>query len=257
MCKLAIVAVVHISFCLSLHAGSKCGDDVEFSPFSGGFVRYHNVIAYDKVRKGKSVNAREHVGKRRPRPNPLTPNDDLFKQGEELYKEKKYQEAVQILLKLYELDNQNPFVLNAIARSYYNIKGSASQSINTYLALMKVIENGYFDSEKHSVTLSPKKRKSEDVVVMWFTEAYWKLGTLYLDYEEYEKAVIEMSKIYYIDYHVEAKIGADDRLIATQLFSFLAESYFMLKNKEANNYFHCRTMEIDPDNKYVGKFLLK
>ena len=245
--------------CVNLYAASKCGSDLAFNPFRGTHVEYRNVIADEAIKAGKTFAANTSLGKLRPRPRPMTPNDDLFQQGQELYAKKDYAGAVKIFLQVYKLDAKNPFVINALSRTYYNMEGQGSRSINGYLELMSIIEAGYFDSEKYSVTIRLSKNKPQAKLVIdpWFIEAYWKLGTLYLDYQEYEKSVFEMSKIYYYEFHAGIELREAEQQMAKQLFGYLAEAHFHLKNKAANNYFICRTKEVDPQNTYVDAFELK
>jgi len=246
-------------FSFRLHAESKCGDDHEFNPFRNHKIEYRNLIVDKVIKKGKTFAARTNLGQLRDRPKPLTPNDELFQQAQDLYEKKDHQGAIKILLAVFKLDKQNPFVREAIARNYYKSEGQKGRAIIHYIELMKIIEKGYFESEEFSVTITTSKEVSESVVIIdpWFLDAYWKLGTLYLDVEEYQKAIIEISKLYYFGFKPDLVNNASDRAMAAHIFGYLAEAYFHTKQKKANNYFFCRTKEIDPQNTYVDQFELK
>lgn len=244
----------------SLLAVSKCGDDQAFIPFTERYVKYHNVIAHEKIKEGQNVSSQDNLGRIRERPKPLTPNDELFEKGQELYGQNDFENALRVFLKIYKIDEKNPFVLNALARTWYKMPNQGGRSIKAYLYLMKIIEAGYFDSEKYSVLVdSDRRSKSKGTMVIdpWFLEAYWKLGTLYLDYQEYPKAIVEMSKMYYYEFNAQKQIESADFPMAGQLFGYLTEAYFHTRNAKANSYFYCRTKEIDPGNKYVDQFLIK
>lgn len=259
MLRKTAVALTALATSTYLSAVSKCGDDYSFTPFAGMYVEYRNVVADKAVKKGKFFAANTSLGKLRPLPKPLTPNDELFEQGQELYNKQDLKGAVKAFLQIYKMDKKNPFVINALARTYYRVEGESGRAINAYIELIKIIEKGYFESEKYAVTISTSDDKPQATVVIdpWFLESYWKLGTLYLDYQDYPRAVFEMSKMYYYEFKASLDVREADRPMATQLFAYLTEAHFHLKNKAANNYFFCRTKEVNPQNTYVDQFELK
>jgi tetratricopeptide (TPR) repeat protein len=254
-----IILLITLFPVCDLVAGTKCGDDQPYNPFAKVTVRYHNVLPYENIVEGAEVTVKDYLGKIRPYPKPLTLDERTFDIAEDAYQRGEYRRAATEYIKVYNLDKTNPFVINAIARTFYKLENQRGRSFRAYLDLMKIIENGYMDSEKYSVSVGKLKAKGQKVVVIdpWFLEAYWKLGTLYLDYQEYDKAVLEMSKMYYYEFRAHKDIPEADKGMAVQLFSYLTEAYFHLKNRNANAYFYCRTKEIDPANTFVEEFMIK
>src|SRR6266576_1031770 len=81
------------------------------------------------------------------------------------------------------------------------------------------------------------------VVDLWFVDAYWKLGMLYLDTGQYRDALIQFATV--------ALAPQPDSRIVAQLRAYLAETYFYLGEKSAAQWYVDRTLELDPANKYV------
>lgn len=254
-----ILLLILFNLSADIWAISKCGDDAAYSPFADSIIKYHNVVPYKSVIKGKLVTAKDYLGTIRPLPKSLTLDDKLYKEGEIAYNAGNYSLAINLFTKVFDLDRSNPFVVNALARTFYKIEGQGGRSINAYIELMRIIEAGYLESDQYSILVSSSNATDQSTIIIdpWFLEAYWKLGTLYLDYQDYPKAILEMSKMYYYEFKAHKKIAAADRKLATELFAYLTEAYFHLKNAEANRYFACRTNEIDPGNDYIKQFILK
>lgn len=242
-----------------VYAKSQCGDDLRFIPFAKHKIVFHNLIASESVKKGQALEPSSSLGQIRKIPKPFTPNDELFAQGEEAYARRDFEGSIELFTRLYAMDKENPFVLNALGRSFYWMKGRKKEAIGFYLQLMKILEKGYLDSEKNAVVFQATNAKSRAITVIdpWFIDAYWKLGTLYLDYEKYPEAIFEMHRLYYYEYTAEREIPAENIQLAVQLFRYLTEAYYFVKDKEANQYFYCRIKEIDPQDTYVDRFQLK
>jgi hypothetical protein len=89
---------------------------------------------------------------------------------------------------------------------------------------------------------------------MWFFEAYWKLGSLYLDHKEYEKAVFEISRGMYAIAILKTDQPIYEQVYEQQL-SYLCEAYYFLGNYRFAKYFACKALEINRKNDYVLWFL--
>jgi tetratricopeptide (TPR) repeat protein len=97
----------------------------------------------------------------------------------ELYARKKYQEAAALLRPALQDEPDNWFLLNELARTLFWIDEARPESFRLYTRLVDLQES------KAGV----KGRQDVVLIDVWFPEAYWKLGCLYLDHREYDKAV--------------------------------------------------------------------
>lgn len=243
----------------SLSANTKCGDDQQFNPFHNLTVYYLHINTYESIKPGVDVNEYQNIGTVQALPKVLTKNDAKFEEANKSYAAGQYDKAAKAYIELYQLDKTNKFVINGLARTYYKMPNFRGHSIRAYLDLMRLIDETSPNAKSNANLPAnrPQEISKSMVIDPWFIEAYWKLGTLHLDYEEYEKAIIQMSKIYFFEFNKTKDIVPSDRNMALQLFSYLAEAYYRLDHREANQYFYCRAKEIDPKNSYVDRFQMK
>jgi tetratricopeptide (TPR) repeat protein len=94
-----------------------------------------------------------------------------------------------------------------------------------------------------------KGRQDVVLIDMWFPEAYWKLGCLYLDRREYNQAVFEISRAFLF----VPRSGP----VYEQALSYLCEAYYHLGNYTFAKYLGNRVLELNPGNKFVLEFLAK
>lgn len=80
---------------------------------------------------------------------------------------------------------------------------------------------------------------------MWFREAYWKLGTLYLDRKLYVQAVYEISRAI-----LAVAFTGDPRLLE-QAYSFIAESYYELGDYDEAACYVEASLEMNPRNSHA------
>ena len=154
----------------------------------------------------------------------------------QLYNEKKYQETIALLLPAQEDEPNNLFILNDLARSMYWVEHMRPESFKYYRKLVDLIDSRH-KSDEHVV-----------VIDLWFAEAYWKLGTLYLDRHEYERAAYEITKA--------IVAGIDNApFIYEQALSYLTEAYFYIGDYELAKYFYYQALSVNPKNKYVLKYM--
>lgn len=170
-----------------------------------------------------------------------------YRKAEAFYAERKFNEAVTILEPAIKTEKNNPFLLNFYAKSLY-AANKRKESFKAYLNLISLI-----DAEE---TLNSDGSHNLVIIDTWFLEAYWKISTLYLEAQDYEKSiyynrkmldVITLGNTYYNPNMITYNISA---------LSYLAEAYYFLKNKEANHFYVCETLKLDKNNKDVLQFLM-
>jgi hypothetical protein len=87
------------------------------------------------------------------------------------------------------------------------------------------------------------------VVDSWFREAYWKLGTLYMDRNEWKKAYYEISRFALAIQELKGQ------KIYTQALEYLTECAFNSHDDKLSNYLANRVLVYDKQNEYAQKVL--
>lgn len=77
---------------------------------------------------------------------------------------------------------------------------------------------------------------------------------MYLDFGKNNEASAELNRAI-IAYIVRTKFKPDRKQLE-KMYEYQTEAYFLIKNKEGNNYFYCLTKEQNPNNQYVEKYKL-
>jgi tetratricopeptide (TPR) repeat protein len=154
--------------------------------------------------------------------------------AEELYSKQKVEDARVIMEKVQQHEPDNVFVLELFARILFRLD-LREQSFQTYRRLMQIVE---------------KQHASPDagiIIDVWFTDAYWKLGILFLDRKEYALAAMEISK---------ALASRAWRNSATydQALSYLVEAFYFMRNYDVCKYYAAETLKRNPKNTYVFQF---
>lgn len=97
--------------------------------------------------------------------------------------------------------------------------------------------------------------KGELNIVSSFTDVEWKIATIYLDRGEWQKADS------YLDISLLGAISSglvqQRHPSVIENYAYLAEASFFLKNKAKNHFYLCKTLQMDPENTYVGQFALE
>ena len=181
------------------------------------------------------------VGSVQKRPLPLsTKHDDIIRRAEGLYSQKRFREAAGILYPAFLDEPDNLFLLNELARTLYRIEDSRSESFHLYKKLVSTLD-------------SCIKNEEEVVYVdLWFWEAYWKIGSLYLGRKEYDKGAFEITRGM-----LGMLIEDPDQPAFEQALFYLCETFFLLENYDFARYFGCKALEINPKNTYVLDLLEK
>jgi tetratricopeptide (TPR) repeat protein len=131
------------------------------------------------------------------------------------------------------------FILDEMARTLFRIKEGKAESFILYKRLINLQES----------KAGAKDRRDVVLIDMWFPEAYWKLGCLYLDRREYDQAVYEISRALLF----LPRSGP----LYEQALSYLCEAYYHLGNYKFARYLGNRVLELNLGNKYVLGYLDK
>ncbi|EOQ87910.1 hypothetical protein LEP1GSC202_0389 [Leptospira yanagawae serovar Saopaulo str. Sao Paulo = ATCC 700523] len=200
------------------------------------------------VKPGDTVQIGDPAGILLPYPDKISKKfDSNYRKSEIFYYERKYNEALNILIPALKEEKNNPFLLNAYARTLYTL-GRRKESFDTYKLLISIIDK--------DETVLPDGSYENVVIDTYFLEAYWKISTIYLDYQDFKKSiyynrkmldVITLGNTYYDPNTMDYNIGA---------VTFLAEAYYFLNMKNENHFYACETFKLDRNNKYILKFIL-
>jgi len=131
----------------------------------------------------------------------------------------------------------NFFVLNYYARACYWEK--KEESYRVYKSLVNMLDS------------INQGTGSEIPVDLWFREAYWKLGTLYMDNSLFEQAYYEISRSLICMQNMKGEP------IYCQALEYLTECAYMLKEDELVRHLANRTLFYDPGNVYVSEIIKK
>ncbi|TGM55642.1 hypothetical protein EHQ91_12100 [Leptospira biflexa] len=251
MSKHVLILASFFFLCLPISAEDSkpsldCRNTIRPS-FPAKRVRMVHVDTNQKV--GDSLQAGQVAGTMTPLPDIVSEKfETQYRNAEQLYSEKKFNEAVAILEPSIKTEKNNPFLWNLYARALY-AANRKKESFSAYQRLLSIIDadETYFEDG------------SPDLVVLdaWFLEAYWKISTLYLDQEEYAKSIFYNRKMLDVVTYANKLYDPEKMIYNVSALSYLAEAYYFLKIKEANQFYVCETLKLDKDNQYVLQFLLQ
>ena len=159
--------------------------------------------------------------------------------SEAAYEAGHFAEAATLLAEAVGQEPVNPFLLNAYARALYQGNETKLKSYAAYQALFRAQQAEY----------TPEA--AELVVDCWFTEAYWKYGTLCLDRGEWAQAVASIEQ-FLAGYD---RIALPNPLLLEQALGYLTEAFYQLRKPELCRYYGQRTLQLYPANQYVGRYL--
>ncbi len=200
--------------------------------FSGWKVAYHHVIPTAHV--GDNVGPTRQAGVVQPFPDLQSPrHQNLLVLARERYSQARFLEAVGAIQPALGDEPDNPFVLNEYARALFQIDSLRPVARQQYQRLEAILVGG-------------ETPESTVVIDMWFPDAYWKLGMLYLDAGNYSGAYLELAKV--------ALTNPSSPVIREQLYAYLAEAAFHLGEQPTADWFIDKTLELDPANQYVLRF---
>lgn len=201
-------------------------------------VRYVHIIPTKTLKAGVQINAGDTIGDIANRPGILSEQfDSEIKKSIGYYKVKEFKKAVDVLSIAIIKEPNNFFILEAYARACYWI--DKKKSFRVYKTLVEKIDATNY-SFGYDVALD-----------YWFFESYWKLGTLYMDLEQYDKAYYEISR------SLVCMMFAKGQYIYCQALEYLTECSYMMEEDNLARYLAYRTLLYDPNNEYVKDILKK
>ncbi len=181
--------------------------------------------------------AGDSIGAVEPYPERLSRHHDAtIARADSLYNQHRYREAAALLEGAYREEPANPFIVNADARTLFQIDDQRDRSFELYSTLIASLD---------------RQGGTNDSVVfvdLWFQEAYWKIASLYLDRGEYKSAAFEISRFL---------AAAAPRQIQArrQAMDFLVEAYFHLGEDEMVRLWAAQALRLDPTDAYALPFL--
>ena len=203
-------------------------------------VIFLHVIIDSAYDIGDSAGTMENIGRIEPFPSPRSEKfEKIILKSEKQYAEKKYFKAAKTMRKAYRKESNNPFIMYGYARALYWGNESKYDSYVVYKDLVAQLDNG---SGNNDSTIS---------MDFWFREAYWKLGTLHMDYRHWEEALFEISRF------ILSIQDAKGTEIYDQAMAFLTECAYRLGNRELCEHFGNRALMYNPNNEYVKKVLME
>ncbi len=180
----------------------------------------------------------ENVGRIEPFPTPRSEKfEKALVKSEKLYTEQKYSKAAKALKKAYKNEPDNPFIKYSYAKALYWGKQTQYESYSVYKELVEQLDKMGDGSD---TTL---------FIDFWFREAYWKLGTLHMDYQRWDEALFEISRF------IITIQDAQGTEIYDQAMAFLTECAYRLGNEKLCRHFGSRALMYNPENEYARKVL--
>ncbi len=159
--------------------------------------------------------------------------------SEAAYDAGRFSEAAGLLREAIAKEPDNAFLLNAYARALYQIQETKPQSYTAYLALFRLLDAQY------------KSAPTELAVDCWFTESYWKFGTLCLDQGQWEVAALCIEQ----SLASSGDLYTSHPLLLEQALGYLTEAFYELHRPALCRYYGQRTLKLFPANRYVLPYL--
>ena len=161
--------------------------------------------------------------------------------SEEAYAAGDFTTAANELEEAARREPANPFITYQLARSLYRNEAAKPRAYELYQRLMRQVEAGV------------PRNDSVLYVDAWFSEAYWKLGTLYLDHARWGDAVRSINQF------LAATSRSDyaTTLLYEQILGYLTESFYQLGDAKLCRHYGQLTLKHFPANQYVRPYLAR
>ena len=135
----------------------------------------------------------------------------------------------------------NPFIIYQQARCLYRNEATKPRAYQLYQRLVKQLDT--------AVPPGPADLNAD----AWFVEAYWKLGTLYMDHAQWSKAIFSISQFLLVAPR-EQYAGT---LLHEQILNYLTEAFSRLSDAKMCRHFGQLTLKDFPKNQYVRPYLAR
>ncbi|MBN2547177.1 MAG: hypothetical protein JXB50_15350, partial [Spirochaetes bacterium] len=213
----------------------------EFKIYNNDCVFFH-IIPNDMLKVTEDVRISDFLGFPEKIPKEISKkNKLLIDRAKNLYSEKKYQEAAKLLETVINRESDNLFVINFYAKALYWFDNE--KSFTCYKKLVELLDSQKYDEKHLEVKVNEKdlmlvknEKMLEEIkeiqaelqninsgklmIDLWFQEAYWKLGTLYLDRNDFLRGIYEITRSY--------ATSDDNPAVREQAYGYLCESYCIL-----------------------------
>ncbi|RAK66735.1 hypothetical protein DLM85_10990 [Hymenobacter edaphi] len=159
--------------------------------------------------------------------------------SEQAYETGDFPRAAKLLETAALHEPDNPFITYQLARALYKTDATKPRAYTLYQRLITQLDAAVPATD------------SAVAVDVHFVEAYWKLGTLHMDNEQWPEAILSISRFL---------LGAQtldylDATIREQALGYLTECFFAIHDAEKCRYFGQRVLKLNPKNQYVRPYL--
>lgn len=190
------------------------------------------------VEPGDSVNVHSPIGTIEQIPAVQSvKHQELLNTARRLYDRRRFEAAADTLRPALREEPDNPFILNEFARALFQVDSRRPESARVYQQLIPLL------------TTQAAPPPNAIVTDLWFTDAHWKLAMLYMDIGAYGAALAELVKV--------ALAGNPDPRAREQLYAYLAETFFFLRDMKAAEWYVQETLQLNRRNRYVLQFRTK
>ncbi len=240
----AVLSALLLSACATAPRAAAAPTPAEPAPLRalrGYEMTIVHLVAAPEVAAGGAVAAGDVLGRIQPLPAPLSArHQTAIETAEEHYAARQYDAALAAIEPAYRDEPENPFVLEVYARTLYRMDRRV-ESFAPYQRLVALL-----DAQR--VTIPGAGGPRSVVIDAWFADAYWKLGTLYMDRAEYDKAAFEISRCLAIGRPVPD-------VFLDQAYSYLTKAHYHLGDYATAGAIGRLALRRNPRNEYVRPFL--
>jgi hypothetical protein len=178
------------------------------------------------------------LGTVEPRPAPLSKHHQReLDSASVLYQRRDYAGAAAILAPAYADERDNPFIADEYARTLFWIDNRRNESFDAYRRLIAQLDKQHGTNDK------------QVAVDAWFSEAYWKIASLYLDREDWKNAAFEIARFL----SVRSTDASAEAL--TQVYSYFAEATTKLDRKDLTRWAAQQSLRANPRNTHAIEYL--
>ena len=221
-------------------ATSPAAERPPLSVLAGYEIQLLHVTAAPGLGAGTPVAAGQTLGRVQEPPATLsTRHQAAIDTANARYDARQYDAALAAIEPAYRDEPENLFVAEVYARTLYRM-GRRAEAFEPYRTLVAAL-----DAQGASL---PGAGPKTVVVDAWFADAYWKLGTLYMDRAEYDRAVFEISRCLASGQPLPAA-GLD------QAYSYLTKAHYHLGDYAAAGAWGRVALRHNPRNEYVRPYL--